>query len=295
MCGLTELIDEPEARATGDSRVRATRPALRVRCQMKHTDNNYPKLFLVAWSSSVIGGNRLLSFLTMLSLAAVALLSVPACGGPSSTTVIPSPIHYTRPPSPTSIPTPTNIPTSPPTETPIPTIPPPSPTHTLTSTQAHDDATPPIHTGTPTSPTPATSTAPILLEPSTGQCYGGNVEFSWSWYRNLSDEGPHGGEYFAHRIWPVGGVREGSFTWTKETSYIVPQNNFPSGGADYYWNVAVVRQTGPDRDTQWELVNPESESEARWFCLHSEEPQPPTPTPPPPPPPPPTDTPQVLP
>jgi hypothetical protein len=200
-------------------------------------------------------------------------------------------------PTPTATPTPTYTPTSTPTPTPTDT-PTPSPTLTPTATDTPTDTTTPTGTSTTPVPTPPEFVpAPVLFVPEYGLCYGGNVKFSWQWYRGLSHEGPYGGEYFALRVWREG-FEKLSIAWVKETSYILPlESPYYVGDPNirYFWNVAVVRQIGPKgSDNWWEYVSPESEY--RWFCIHSVAPEPPTPTPPPPTPaPPPTPTPPGLP
>jgi hypothetical protein len=178
-------------------------------------------------------------------------------------------------------PTPTDIPTSTPTNTPEPSL-----THTPTVTDTPTATAMPTKRPTmPTPTTPAVSGAPVLLEPESGRCYGDQLTFSWRWYRGLSNEGPYGGEYFALRVWREGAEKR-SITWQKGTSHELPLTA-PDFVGDpnvrYFWNVAVVRQTGEDRSRNWKCVSPESG--VRWFCVHSVVAQPtPTPAPPPPPP-----------
>ena len=90
----------------------------------------------------------------------------------------------------------------------------------------------------------------------------------------MSDEGPYGGERFALRIWHEDDEKR-SITWTKETSYVVPLDDYGGRPGRYYWNVAVVRQTGDPPESNWEYASPESET--RWFVV--EPPKLPTPTP----------------
>lgn len=164
------------------------------------------------------------------------------------------------------LPTETWTPTS--TDTPLPTptdTSTPSPTHTPTATNT------PVVTQAPTRPpaipeptATSVSLAPILLEPGTGRSYGGDRRFSWRWYRSLSNEGPYHGEFFALRIWHEDDEKR-SITWTKETSYMVPLDDYGGRPGRYYWNVAVVRQTGDPSGSNWEYVSPESET--RWFVV----------------------------
>jgi len=125
---------------------------------------------------------------------------------------------------------------------------------------------------TPVPTTPAVSLAPVLLGPEDGIHASGNLVFSWTWYKSLNDEGPYNGEYFALRVWHEGADKK-SITWTKETSYEVEFREHGLGASGrYYWNVAVVRQTGPDSSQHWERVSPESET--RWFSVEPPKPDP---------------------
>jgi hypothetical protein len=183
-------------------------------------------------------------------------------------------------------PTPTRTPSPPPAATSTPMVS-PSPSHTpkppptrtptvITPTSTAVPTRPPV---TLVPPTATASGAPVLSSPEIGRCYGGNVEFSWSWHRGLSNEGPYGGEWFALRVWREDHEKK-SIAWVKETSYVlplVPPDYVGDPNIRYFWNVAVVRQTGPDRSHNWEYVSPESAY--CWFCIHSLAPQPPTPTP----------------
>ena len=265
---------------------------------MQKTENDHPKLFRHIILRSTMTVNHLpFTCFIMLSLAVVASLVISACNA-SSLTPIPPLILFTRPPAMSTL-TPTNTVTQTPTN-----IPTPESTDTPTSTST-DTATPTrTHTQTPsltsTSPTPDTPTstatrtreprtptptvpvfpgAPILGAPENGICYAGNVAFSWQWYRDLSNEGQYGGEYFALRVWREGNEKL-SIAWVKETSYILPLEPpyfVGDPNVHYFWNVAVVRQIGPDRSHQWEYVGPESET--WWFCIHSGAPPLPTPSP----------------
>jgi len=232
--------------------------------------------------STTVPGRSLIR-LVMMSWAIVALASNLACSGQSSATTIPTHVPYTRVPSPTFAPAPTDTPSPVSTDTPspIPTnTPKPSATHVPTRTTAGIDtlaatggpARQPI---TPVSPTPTGSFAPVLLEPGSGRSYGGNTTFSWQWYRSLSDEGPYGGEYFALRVWHEDDERK-SITWMKETSYVVSLDDYGGRAGRYLWNVAVVRQTGEPRDTNWECV---VESDIHWFVVQQPDLPTPTPTP----------------
>jgi hypothetical protein len=187
-------------------------------------------------------------------------------------------------PTGTSTPTPTNTSTATPTNTLTPTptnTPTPSPAPTPTATDTPTATQPPRTPTTPVPTTPAVSRAPTLLTPENGRCYDGNVTFSWHWYRSLSNEGEYGGEYFALRVWREGKEKQ-SIAWVKETSYVLPlEPPYYVGDPNirYLWNVAVVRQIGPNRSEEWKYVSPESEY--WWFCIHSVAPEPPTPTLPP--------------
>lgn len=240
--------------------------------EIRHDYLEFFKLTARNWLTTL--GGRPLICLVMMSLAVLALISNSACGGQSPTTTVPTHIPYARTPSPTSTLPPSNTPTQTPTDTPNPS-PTYTPTHTPTRTDTPEATEPPTRQpATTVPPAPTVSLAPVLLEPKNDIYTGGSLEFSWQWYRGLSDEGPYDGEHFALRVWHEGAEKK-SITWCKQTSYPVEFGEHGLGSPGlYYWNVAVVRQTGEPRHTNWEYVSPESE--IRRFHV---EPPKPTPTP----------------
>jgi hypothetical protein len=150
----------------------------------------------------------------------------------------------TRTPRPTPSFTPTTLP---PTETPLPTNPP-----TATS--------PPLPSSTPTPP----FAAPRLLAPEDRAEFSGGgaqLELRWEPAGGLNDD-----EWYALSVrYLTDGVVQYSGTWTKETSWILPEALYMMAGHDeraFEWDVAVVQQTGtkPDGGREGVALGPISET-----------------------------------
>lgn len=110
----------------------------------------------------------------------------------------------------------------------------------------------------------ATATAeamrPVPLEPKAGTLFphGGQIHFTWSWYRELDLEK---NEHFAVRLWHKEKPDEKhSLTWVETTEYILdlshpPIDDIDFTKGDYYWNVAALGQPDPyHKPNDWKLI-----------------------------------------
>jgi hypothetical protein len=139
----------------------------------------------------------------------------------------------TRTPTPTVTHTPTFTCTAvPPTETPLPP--------TLTPTRR------PAPTRTPT---PRFAT-PRLLSPDNGlEFRGGGAQITLQWEPggSLAED-----EWYAVSLrFEAGGIEQYSGTWTKEASWVVPEELYMKAGESeraFEWDVTVMKQTGTKTD-----------------------------------------------
>jgi len=195
---------------------------------MKDADNKHLKPFRpIAWRSPMTAGDKSLAFLIVLSLAIVAQLPLSACNRTLSTTTVPSPIPYTRGPSPTYTLPPTNIPTSTSTPTATPTS---SPIHTHTPPATNTPTAAAMPTRLPTTPVPRAS--PPLYAPPELQgldIMGCNVTFKWAWPGTLAED-----EWFDVR---VGVETLRGVVWVKEHQYTFVLSN----PGEYSWEIAICR------------------------------------------------------
>lgn len=176
---------------------------------------------------------------------------------------IPSPTLADTPTAtstPTDTPAATFTPSLTPTDTPMPT----ATTNTAATRQAIA-ATAIANAAATQQAIAATVTAeavmrPVLLEPEDGALFTlvDQIYFKWSWYKDLEEK-----EHFSVRLWHKESPNEKhSLTWVKTTDYILDLKNPPIHDIDftegyYYWNVAVVLQTGPDpghNPDDWKLI-----------------------------------------
>lgn len=141
----------------------------------------------------------------------------------------------------------------------------------------------------------ATATAeamrPVPLKPKAGTLFphGGQIHFTWRWYRELDLEK---NEHFAVRLWHKEKPDEKhSLTWVETTEYILdlshpPIDDIDFTKGDYYWNVAALGQPDPyHKPNDWKLI---AESEPVEIYINVPTPEPtdtptplPTPTTPP--------------
>jgi RNA polymerase subunit RPABC4/transcription elongation factor Spt4 len=175
-------------------------------------------------------------------------LEVPSVAFLATRTFTPMPTPTaTRTATPTATPTPSFTPTSvPPTETPPPTARP-----TATALPAPSStATPPF-------------VAPRLVTPEDQAEFKGGgtrVELRWEPAGVLNDD-----EWYALSLrYLTDGVVQYSGTWTKETSWIVPETLYMMAGQAeraFQWDVTVVQQTGtkPDGGREGVALGPTSE------------------------------------
>ena len=156
----------------------------------------------------------------------------------------------TRTPTPTVTPTPTFTPTAvPPTETPLPP--------TLTPTR---------RTAATRTPTPRLAT-PRLLSPGNGLEFrggGAQITLRWEPAGALAED-----EWYALSLrFRASGIVQYSGTWTKETSWVVPQELHMKAGESeraFEWDVTVMKQTGTKADGGRDGAAVSASSETRGF------------------------------
>lgn len=156
------------------------------------------------------------------------------------------------------------------TRTPTPTRG-PRPTSTATSTPVAPTETPVPVTETPTRRPAATRTptppfvAPRLLSPENGLEFrgggGAQITLQWAPAGTLAED-----EWYALSLrFQANGVTQYSGTWTKETSWIVPQELYTKAGESerlFEWDVIVMKQTGtkPEGGREGEAISARSET-----------------------------------
>jgi hypothetical protein len=159
----------------------------------------------------------------------------------------------TRTPTPTFTRTPTFTWTAvPPTETPLPP--------TVTATRR------PAPTRTPTPP----FVTPNLVAPDNGlEFRGGDTQITLRWEPTglLAED-----EWYAVSLrFMAGGIAQYSGTWTKETSWVVPNELYMKAGESertFEWDVTVMKQTGTKPDGGREGVVVSATSEKHTFVWY---------------------------
>ena len=132
----------------------------------------------------------------------------------------------------------------------------PTATRTATAVPPTETATPPPPTATEFVPPTATPTAtprfaPVVLSrPEDGEQYvgGGSViQLVWEAAGALAED-----EWYALSLrYSTDGAEHYSGTWTKETSWTVPEELFMRAGQNertFAWDVTIMRQTGTSED-----------------------------------------------
>jgi RNA polymerase subunit RPABC4/transcription elongation factor Spt4 len=175
-----------------------------------------------------------------------------------------------RPPEVTFLVTPTFTATPTGTRTPTPTA---TATPTFTWTPVPPTETPPPPTLTPTRPPAPTRTptprfaTPHLLSPENGLEFrggGAQITLQWEAAGSLAED-----EWYALSLrFTGGGVVRYSGTWTKETSWVVPNELYMKAGQSeraFEWDVVVMKQTGTKPDGGRDGVAVSASSETRSF------------------------------
>jgi len=150
----------------------------------------------------------------------------------------------------------------------------PTATVTRTAIPPTETSLPPTETATrrpaPTRTATPFPSAPKLLSPDNGlEIHGSSAQVTLRWESVVSLAE---GEWYALSLrFQAGGITQYSGTWTKETSYVVPEELYNKAGNTervFQWDVTVMRQTGTKPDGGREGTAVSAPSETRSFTWH---------------------------